>query len=117
MANVPSPASVPGPGRVLAAFRLAALAAIALVITAADASAFAESYRGLWLWATHHRLAGLWAAAFPVQVDAFIVVGELSLFIAMTDRAHMPAHTTITRASVRRRRLLISRWMPATPIS
>lgn len=31
-------------------------------------------------------LAGFWAAAFPLQVDTFIVVGELALFIAMVDQ-------------------------------
>lgn len=80
------PVAAPVPGRLLCGFRLAALAAIAAVITTASAASFAESYRGLWLWASHHGLAGFWAAAFPLQVDAFIVVGELSLFIAMTDR-------------------------------
>lgn len=80
------PAQAPASGRVLAGFRLAALSAIAAVIAMASAASFAESYRGLWLWARHHGLAGFWAGAFPLQVDAFIVVGELSLFIAMTDR-------------------------------
>ncbi len=80
------PVAAPAPGRLLSGFRLAALAAIAGVITTASAASFAESYRGLWLWARHHGLGGFWAAAFPLQVDAFIVVGELSLFIAMTDR-------------------------------
>jgi hypothetical protein len=28
----------------------------------------------------------LWAAVFPLQIDAFIVTGELTLFVAMTDR-------------------------------
>lgn len=79
-------APVPVPGRVLLGFRLAALSAIAAVITVASAASFAESYRGLWLWARHHALSGTWAAMFPVQVDAFIMVGELSLFVAMTDR-------------------------------
>jgi len=74
------------PGRVLRAFRIAALAAIAAVITAASSASFAESYRGLWLWARHHDLAGFWAVVFPLQVDAFIVTGELTLFVAMTDR-------------------------------
>ena len=31
-------------------------------------------------------LAGFWAAAFPLQVDTFIVVGELALFVAMVDQ-------------------------------
>lgn len=77
---------LPVPGRVLRIFRAAALAAIAAVITAASSASFAESYRGLWLWARHHGLSGFWAAVFPLQVDAFIVTGELTLFVAMTDQ-------------------------------
>lgn len=74
------------PVGVLRAARAAALWAITVVITAASAASFAESYRGLWLWARHHGLAGFWAAAFPLQVDAFIIVGELVLLVAMIDR-------------------------------
>jgi hypothetical protein len=71
------------PGRVLRVFRVAALTAISVIITAADSAAFAESYRGLWVWARNHGLSGFWAAAFPLQVDTFIIVGELALFVAM----------------------------------
>jgi hypothetical protein len=74
------------PGYVLRVLRGAALTAISVIITAADSAAFAESYRGLWVWARHHGLSGFWAAAFPLQVDTFIVVGELALFIAMVDQ-------------------------------
>jgi len=74
------------PGRVLGLFRGAALTAISVIITAADSAAFAESYRGLWVWARHHGLSGFWAAAFPLQVDTFIIVGELALFVAMVDQ-------------------------------
>lgn len=73
-------------GMMVRGFRTVALSALALVITAASGASFAESYRGLFVWALNHGLSGFWAAAFPLQVDAFIVVGELSLFIAMTDR-------------------------------
>jgi hypothetical protein len=73
-------------GPVLRTSRVAALCVIAVLIVAADAAAFAESYRGLFLWATHHGLSGFWAAAFPLQVDTFIAVGELALFIAMVDQ-------------------------------
>jgi len=69
----------------LRAFRAGALWAIAVIITAASAAAFAESYRGLYDWALHHGLSGFWAAAFPLQVDSFIAVGELALFIATVD--------------------------------
>jgi Protein of unknown function (DUF2637) len=64
------------PGRVLRVFRVAALTAISVIITAADSAAFAESYRGLWVWARNHGLSGFWAAAFPLQVDTFIVVAS-----------------------------------------
>jgi hypothetical protein len=76
----------PAPGRVLRVFRVAAQTAISVIITAADSAAFAESYRGLWVWARNHGLSGFWAAAFPLQVDTFIIVGELALFIAMVDQ-------------------------------
>jgi hypothetical protein len=74
------------PEGVLRVARAVALWAIALVITVASAASFAESYRGLFVWALHHGLAGFWAAAFPLQVDSFIGVGELVLFIATVDR-------------------------------
>jgi hypothetical protein len=79
----PVPAALSGP---LRAFRAAALWAIAILVATADGAAFSESYRGLFEWAQHHLLSGFWAAAFPFQVDLFIVVGELVLFIAMADR-------------------------------
>jgi Protein of unknown function (DUF2637) len=73
-------------GGALRRFRAAALWVIAALIVTAAGSAFAESYRGLWLWAEHHGLAGFWAAAFPLQIDLFVAVGELVLFVAMIDR-------------------------------
>ena len=66
--------------------RLAALAAIAALVAAASLVSFAESYRGLWLWAHEHGLRGLWAVAWPLQVDVFIAVGEAALFVALADR-------------------------------
>jgi hypothetical protein len=74
------------PEGALRRFRTAALWAIAALIAAASGASFAESYRGLFEWATRHGLTGFWAAAFPVQVDTFIAVGELVLFVAMVDR-------------------------------
>jgi Protein of unknown function (DUF2637) len=73
------------PEGVLRRFRTAALWAIGILIAAASVAAFTESYRGLYLWAVHHGLTGFWAAAAPVQVDVFIAVGELVLFVAMVD--------------------------------
>ena len=66
--------------------RLAALAAIAALVATASLVSFAESYRGLWLWAHEHGLRGLWAVAWPLQVDVFIAVGEAALFVALADR-------------------------------
>ena len=66
--------------------RRAALAAISGLVAAASLVSFAESYRGLWLWARHHGLSGPWAAIWPLQVDVFIAVGELALFVALADR-------------------------------
>jgi hypothetical protein len=63
-----------------------ALAVIAVVVGAASLVSFGESYRGLYLWAAHHGLSGLWAYAWPLQVDTFIAVGELALFVALADR-------------------------------
>jgi hypothetical protein len=62
--------------------RSIALAAIAAIVAAASLVSFAESYRGLYLWAGGHGLTGIWAAAWPLQVDIFIAVGELTLFVA-----------------------------------
>jgi hypothetical protein len=66
--------------------RRAALVAIGVLVTAASATSFAESYRGLFIWAHHHGLAGVWAVGFPLQVDVFVAVGELALFVALADR-------------------------------
>jgi hypothetical protein len=66
--------------------RRIALAVITVLVIAASAASFAESYRGLYLWAHHHGLTGIWAAAWPLQVDTFIGVGELALFVALVDR-------------------------------
>jgi hypothetical protein len=62
-----------------------ALIAITVLVAAASAASFGESYRGLFLWAGHHGLAGVWAAGFPLQCDVFIAVGELALFVALAD--------------------------------
>jgi hypothetical protein len=66
--------------------RRAALTAIGILVTAASVTSFAESYRGLFLWAGHHGLSSIWAAGFPLQVDVFVAVGELALFVALADR-------------------------------
>ncbi len=57
-----------------------------LLVAAASLAQFAESYRALLDWASHHGLHGGWAVAWPLQVDTFIAVGELALFVALADR-------------------------------
>jgi Protein of unknown function (DUF2637) len=69
--------------------RRAALVAIAALVAAASLVSFGESYRGLYVWAHHHGLAGRWAAVWPLQVDVFIAVGELALFVGLADRWSM----------------------------
>lgn len=71
---------------ILRVHRRAALVAIAALVAAASLVSFAESYRGLFEWARHHSLTGVWAYAWPRQVDVFIAVGELALFVAIADR-------------------------------
>jgi hypothetical protein len=66
--------------------RTAALWVIAVLVTLATATSFGESYRGLYLWDTHHGLSGLWAYLGPLMVDTFVAVGEAALFVSMTDR-------------------------------
>lgn len=66
--------------------RRAALIAITVLVVAASVTSFSESFRGLFIWAHEHGLAGIWAAVWPLQVDVFIAVGELALFVALADR-------------------------------
>ena len=70
----------------MSGLRGAALVAVGVLVAAASLVSFAESYRGLFLWASHHGLRGAWAVAWPLQVDVFIAVGELALFVALADR-------------------------------
>jgi hypothetical protein len=65
--------------------RRAALVAIAVLVAAASLVSFAESYRGLFAWSHEHGLRGVWAVFWPLQVDVFIAVGELALFVALVD--------------------------------
>ena len=84
--RAPQPPFSPALSGPLRAFRTAALWGLAFLIAVADVAAFSESYRGLFDWAEKHSLSGFWAAAFPLQVDLFIVVGEIVLFVATADR-------------------------------
>ena len=59
---------------------------IALLVFAASAASFTESYHGLFDWSSGHDVHGGWALVWPLQIDVFIVIGEAALFIAMTSR-------------------------------
>jgi hypothetical protein len=65
--------------------RRLALVLIACLVLAATAASFAESYRALYVWAGEHGLSGVWQSGWPIQVDVFIGVGELALFVALCD--------------------------------
>jgi hypothetical protein len=79
-------AARPGPApESLRVPRAAALWAVAALVGSASLTSFAESYRGLYDWAREHGLSGLWSAVWPLQVDVFIAVGELALFVALAD--------------------------------
>jgi Protein of unknown function (DUF2637) len=65
--------------------RRAALIGIAVFVTVATCVAFVESYDGLFQWARTRGLTGDWARAWPLQVDAFILIGELTLFVGTVD--------------------------------
>jgi hypothetical protein len=62
-----------------------ALYAIAAIAIAASGNALAHSYAGLYGWATHHRLTGWQALSWPAEIDVFLAVGELALYVAYLD--------------------------------
>jgi hypothetical protein len=65
--------------------RRAALLAIGAIAMLASANALAHSYAGLYGWAVHHRLGGWQAMSWPGEVDVFLVIGELALYVAYLD--------------------------------
>ncbi len=65
--------------------RRAALYAIAVIAILASANALAHSYAGLYDWAAHHRLTGWQAMSWPAEIDVFLAVGELALYVAYLD--------------------------------
>jgi hypothetical protein len=80
-----APRPRPPDSGVLRRARLLALVLIAVLVATASLVSFAESYRALYEWAAGHGLSGRWAAIWPLQVDVFIAVGELALFVALAD--------------------------------
>jgi hypothetical protein len=65
--------------------RRAALFAIGAIAILASVNALAHSYAGLYDWAVHHRLGGWQAMSWPAEIDVFLAVGELALYIAYLD--------------------------------
>jgi hypothetical protein len=65
--------------------RRTALLAIAAIAIAASVNALAHSYAGLYAWALHHRLTGWQAVSWPAEIDVFLAVGELALYVAYLD--------------------------------
>lgn len=65
--------------------RRAALYAIGMIAILASANALAHSYAGLYDWAIHHRLTGWQAMSWPAEIDVFLAVGELALYVAYLD--------------------------------
>jgi hypothetical protein len=65
--------------------RRAALYAIGAIAILASANALTHSYAGLYDWAVHHRLSGWQAMSWPAEIDVFLAIGELSLYIAYLD--------------------------------
>jgi len=65
--------------------RRAALYAIGAIAILASANALAHSYAGLYEWAVHHRLSGWQAKSWPAEIDVFLAIGELALYVAYLD--------------------------------
>ena len=65
--------------------RCAALYAIGAIAMLASVNALAHSYAGLYDWAVHHRLGGWQAMSWPAEIDVFLAVGELALYVAYLD--------------------------------
>jgi hypothetical protein len=65
--------------------RRVALYAIGVIAVLASLDALAHSYAGLYGWAVHHRLGGWQAWSWPAEIDVFLVVGELALYVAYLD--------------------------------
>ena len=65
--------------------RRVALYAIATIAILASANALAHSYAGLYDWAVNHRLTGWQAMSWPAEIDVFLAVGELALYVAYLD--------------------------------
>ena len=79
--NPPGTPPTRSPGR---RTRKAALYLIGLIVLVATTVAFVQSYDGLYQWARRYLDDG-WARTWPLQIDAWIAVGELALYVAYRD--------------------------------
>ena len=85
--------------------RRAALYAIGTIAILASINALAHSYAGLYDWASHHRLTGWQARSWPAEIDVFLAIGELALYVAYLDnwparQRIWPWATTLTGLAV-----------------
>jgi hypothetical protein len=62
--------------------RKGALYTIGVIAILASVNALAHSYAELYDWAIHHRLSGWQAKSWPAEIDVFLAVGELPLYVA-----------------------------------
>ena len=81
--------------------RLSALYAIGIIAILASGNALAHSYAGLYDWASTHRLNAWQSLSWPAEIDVFLVIGELALYVAYLDgwsgrHKAWPWATTIT---------------------
>jgi hypothetical protein len=65
--------------------RTAALYAIGAIAILASLNALAHSYAGLYDWASTHRLNAWQSLPWPAEIDVFLVIGELALYVAYLD--------------------------------
>jgi hypothetical protein len=65
--------------------RLAALYTIGVIAILASGNALAHSYAGLYDWASTHRLNAWQSLSWPAEIDVFLVIGELALYVAYLD--------------------------------
>jgi len=65
--------------------RQLALLTIGAIAILASVNALAHSYAGLYDWAAHHRLTGWQAMTWPAEIDVFLAIGELALYVAYLD--------------------------------
>jgi len=71
---------------------------LAALIIATTVQCFAQSYRQLFDWATHHRVPQWIAPTWPLAFDAFILIGEIVFFASILRR--WPRRTRVLGAGM-----------------